>query len=202
MPREIIAILRGVKPNEVLDIAQALIERGISKIEIPLNSPDPMKSIELLLSNFSTQAEIGAGTVLTSTDVATLHSLGAKLVVAPNCNPQVIRSAFDAGMHAIPGVATASECFTAIEAGAAGLKLFPSFLIGTEGLKALRAVLPATTKIYAVGGVDDSNFSDWIQAGVTGFGVGSALYKPGDTSSVVSAKAAAMVLAYDQCTAR
>ncbi len=195
--RELIAIIRGVKSDEVLGIADALINNGITKIEVPLNSPEPFKSIEQLIIHYGSQAVIGAGTVLTINQVKTLAGLGAKLAVSPNCNPKVIKAAVQSGLESIPGVATATECFNALDAGASALKLFPASLLGPEGLSAFRAVLPEQTRVYAVGGVNDTDFPNWANAGVTGFGIGSALYRPGDTARDVSLKSKIVVKAFD-----
>lgn len=197
MSREIIAILRGVRPGEAAEHAEALIAAGITRIEVPLNSPAPFASIEALVNRFGAEAEIGAGTVLDTAAVARLASIGARMVVSPNCDPEVIAATRAAGMESYPGVLTPSECFAALGAGASALKIFPSFLIGTEGLRAIRAVLPAETRVYAVGGADDSNFADWFAAGADGFGIGGALYRPGQPPEATGAAARRIVAAYD-----
>lgn len=197
MSREIIAILRGLTPDEAVPIADALVDAGISRIEVPLNSPDPFDSIERMLAAHKDNALIGAGTVLDVRDVERLHALGAHMVVSPDTNASVIVATKQAGMLSYPGVMTPTECFAALQAGADGLKLFPASLLGVEGLKAIGAVLPKGTKTYAVGGVGPANFSDWFAAGITGFGIGSALYKPGMSVADVASRAADMVAAYD-----
>ena len=197
MSREIIAILRGLTPDEAVPIADALVDAGISRIEVPLNSPDPFDSIERMLAAHKDNALIGAGTVLDVRDVERLHELGAHMVVSPDANASVIVATKQAGMLSYPGVMTPTECFAALQAGADGLKLFPASLLGVEGLKAIGAVLPKGTKTYAVGGVGPANFSDWFAAGITGFGIGSALYKPGMSVADVASRAADMVAAYD-----
>lgn len=197
MSRNLIAILRGIKPEEVRDIGQVLIEAGIDRIEVPLNSPQPLKSIEALATRFGNHALIGAGTVLSTDDVRDVAGAGGKLIVSPDCVPQVIAASKSAGLASYPGVMTPSECFTALRAGADGLKFFPATLIGPAGLSAIRAVLPAGTETYAVGGAGPENFDQWFKAGATGFGIGSALYKPGDSATEVATKAKAIVTAYD-----
>ncbi|MEP4247340.1 2-dehydro-3-deoxy-6-phosphogalactonate aldolase [Tateyamaria sp.] len=198
MSREIIAILRGLTPLEAGPIADALVEAGISKIEVPLNSPQPFESIENILLAHGANALVGAGTVLDVNDVDKLHKMGAHMVVSPDTNAAVIMATKQAGMLSFPGVMTPTECFTALQAGADGLKLFPASLLGVSGLKAIGAVLPKGTKTYAVGGVGPNDFTDWFGAGVTGFGIGSALYKPGMSAADVAARATDMVAAYDE----
>lgn len=197
MSREIIAILRGVSPDEAVPIADALVEAGITRIEVPLNSPDPFDSIGKMLKAHGDHAMIGAGTVLEVRDVERLHVMGAHMVVSPDANASVIVATKQAGMLSFPGVMTPTECFAALHAGADGLKLFPASLLGIDGLKAIGAVLPKGTKTYAVGGVGPSNFADWFAAGITGFGIGSAIYKPGMSVADVASRAADMVAAYD-----
>lgn len=198
MSRNIVAILRGVKHQEAVDIAGALIECGITKIEVPLNSPEPLKSIGAMADAFGDVALIGAGTVLTVQDVADVLSVGGKLIVSPNANLDVIRAAKSVNLLCYPGVMTPTECFAALEAGADGLKLFPGSLLGPDGLKAIRAVLPKGTEVLAVGGAGPDNFSDWFAAGANGFGIGSAIYKPDDSVAVVTEKAKLIVSSYDR----
>jgi len=198
MTRNIIAILRGIKPEEAVDICAELVESGISKIEVPLNSPQPFESIRLIAQAFGDVALIGAGTVLSVQDVRLVHEAGGKLIVSPDCNPTVIEATKSAGMLSFPGVMTPTECFRALRAGANGLKFFPGALIGTEGVKAIRAVLPAGTEVLAVGGAGPDNFADWKAAGVDGFGIGSALYKPGYSPRAVRGRADTIVVAYDK----
>ncbi|MFK5977820.1 MAG: 2-dehydro-3-deoxy-6-phosphogalactonate aldolase [Rhizobiaceae bacterium] len=195
-----IAILRGVEPTEVTDIADALIDAGITKIEVPLNSPEPFKSIERLCARFGEDALIGAGTVLKVQDVHRLFDLGAKLVISPDCNPDVIGVTKQLGLLSYPGVLTPTESFQALRSGADGLKFFPSFLLGVEGLGALLAVLPPDTNTYAVGGVGPTNFGAWFKAGVSGFGIGSALFKPGRSPAEVRSIASKLVDAYDDAS--
>lgn len=202
MDRPLIAILRGIRPDEVLDIGQALLEAGISRMEVPLNSPDPLESIGKLSEAFGAGALVGAGTVLTAEDVENVAGVGGKLVVSPDCNPEVIAATKAAGLASFPGVMTATECFTALRAGADGLKFFPASLLGPAGLKALRAVLPAGTETYAVGGAGPENFAEWLKAGATGFGIGTSLYRPGYSADEVGERAKAMVEAYDMGTGK
>jgi 2-dehydro-3-deoxyphosphogalactonate aldolase len=183
---EIIAILRGVTPSEVEAIGEVLISAGITRIEVPLNSPDPFDSIGLLVGAFGDQAQIGAGTVLSSQDVARVADVGGRMIVSPDCRPEVIETTKALGLMSYPGVMTPTECFCALQHGADALKFFPANLVGPEGLKALSAVLPAGTKTYAVGGVSPENFGPWLAAGVSGFGIGSALFKPGMSSRDVA----------------
>lgn len=201
MNRPLIAILRGVTPPEAADICAACVEAGITSIEVPLNSPDPFDSIASMVRAHGNDALIGAGTVLSPEDVGRVADAGGKLIVSPNCDPRVIVATKAAGMQSWPGVMTPTECFAALKAGADGLKIFPANLVGPAGIKAIRAVLPPETQVYAVGGAGADNFAEWITAGADGFGIGSALYKPGLTAAEVHARATDMVRAYDEATA-
>lgn len=197
MTREIIAILRGLTPAEAEPVAEALLTAGITRIEVPLNSPDPFDSIGRIVTLAGDQALVGAGTVLDPVQVGQLAQIGAGMVVSPDCNPRVIVATKTAGMRSYPGVFTATEAFTALRNGADGLKFFPAFKLGVDGFSALKAVLPPEAATYAVGGVGPEHFGDWLAAGVTGFGIGSALYKPGMSASDVAARAADLVAAWD-----
>lgn len=195
MTQPIIAILRGLTPAEAIPIGAALIEAGIDRIEVPMNSPDPLESIRLMATSFAGRATIGAGTVLSVEQVGQVADAGGRMIVSPNMNPDVIRETCKRGLESYPGVFTATECFAAIAAGATGLKLFPADTAGPPLLKALRAVLPPDMPVYAVGGVGPDNFKAWFAAGVMGFGIGGSLYQPGDSAETVAERARQMVAA-------
>ncbi|WFU09649.1 2-dehydro-3-deoxy-6-phosphogalactonate aldolase [Rhizobium sp. CB3090] len=197
MKRPLIAILRGIKPEETADIVGALIDAGLTAIEIPLNSPEPFRSIEIAAKMAPADCLIGAGTVLTVDDVDRLDAAGGKLLVTPNVEPAVISRARDKGMVTMPGVFTATEALSAARAGATGLKFFPAGVLGASGITAIRAVLPPELVIAAVGGVSDKNFADYTKAGILAFGLGTSLYKPGMTVAEVAERAKVTILAYD-----
>ena len=184
----LVAILRGLRPDEAQAIGSALVSTGWKLIEVPLNSPDPLASIGTLARCFP-DAVVGAGTVLDPRQVRQVHQAGGRLVVAPNFNEAVVREAVGLGMACLPGVLTATEAFAALEAGATGLKLFPAEMIPPAAVKALRAVLPARTLLLPVGGITPGNIPAYRDAGASGFGIGSALFKPGMAAAEVKERA-------------
>lgn len=175
----VIAILRGVQPSEVEEIAQAILESGIKVIEVPLNSPEPFESINRLSNAFAEKCIIGCGTLLTQKDANRVAEAGGQIAVTPNTRPSVIKRCIKLGMTPIPGWATPTEAFSAYRAGARHLKLFPAASFGSNHVQAIKAVLPDDVKVLAVGGVGASNAKQWIEAGIDGFGIGSDIYKPG-----------------------
>ena len=198
MNRNIIAILRGVKPKEVLDVVNVIVRAGISQVEVPLNSPNAFESIELIRDEFDGLIQFGAGTVTDIKQVEVLAKIGVNFIVSPNFDPGVVKATKEANILSYPGVITPTECFSALNSGADGLKFFPASLIGEENLIALKAVLPEDIPLFMVGGVGPKNFASWIKAGATGFGIGSGLYKAGDSSEIVAKKAESIVLSYDE----
>jgi 2-dehydro-3-deoxyphosphogalactonate aldolase len=183
--RPVVAILRGITPSEIEAVAAALIEQNFRLIEVPLNSPDAQESIRLLAEGFGDQALVGAGTVLNRDQVIAVKDAGGRMIVSPNTNVDVIKASVEHGLLSLPGFATPSEAFTAVDAGAHGLKLFPADGCAPNVLKAMMAVLPPAVPVLAVGGVSDKNMADYWQAGAKGFGIGSALYKPGTSPAEV-----------------
>ncbi|MBB3142160.1 2-dehydro-3-deoxy-6-phosphogalactonate aldolase [Halomonas organivorans] len=196
MSLPLIGILRGITPDEAVDVGEALLAAGLDRLEVPLNSPEPLESIRRLASALGDRAEVGAGTVLTVEQVRDVHSVGGRLIVSPNCRPAVIEETRRLGMASYPGIVTPSEAFDALDAGATALKLFPAVQVGIEGMKAVRAVLPSGTELYAVGGIGVDNFVQWRAAGVNGAGLGSALYKPGLSADEVGERARKLVEAW------
>ncbi|WP_333620678.1 2-dehydro-3-deoxy-6-phosphogalactonate aldolase [Pantoea septica] len=192
----LIAILRGVTPDEVVAHVGAVIDAGFDAVEIPLNSPQWELSIPLILEAYGDRALIGAGTVLKTEQVDRLAEMGSKLIVTPNIQPALIRHAVNLGMIVCPGCATASEAFNALEAGAQALKIFPSSAFGPGYIKALKAVLPDDVPVLAVGGVTPENLAQWLEAGCAGAGLGSDLYRAGKPVERTAQQAAAFVQAY------
>jgi 2-dehydro-3-deoxyphosphogalactonate aldolase len=201
MAYPLVAILRGLKPAEAEAVVGKLIEAGFTAIEIPLNSPEPFRSIEIAARLAPADCLIGAGTVLTVEDVERLDGAGGRLMVSPNVEPDVIRAAAARGMVTLPGVFTPTEALAAARAGATGLKFFPANVLGPAGITAIRAVLPKDLLIAAVGGVSEKNFRDYIDAGITAFGLGSSLYKPSMSAAEVFERAQATIAAYDSASA-
>ena len=197
MTRNLIAILRGVEPENAVAIGETLVAAGITWIEVPLNSPEPLKSIAAMQEALGARASIGAGTILEPEEVRAVAATGETFIVSPNADPRVIARTKSLGLGSYPGVFTPSECFAALAAGADALKIFPANVMGLEGLNAIRAVLPAGTRVYAVGGVAPADFAAWIAAGADGFGLGSALFKPGWSPARVAEAARSSVAAWD-----
>ena len=195
MTPDVIAILRGITPDDAVPVMERLIETGMTKIEVPLNSPEPLVSIRRMVQAAQGRAMIGAGTVLRVSEVAQVAAVGGRLIVSPNTDAAVIAATRAAGLESWPGAMTPSECFVALAAGATGVKLYPADLIGPKGLKALRAVLSRDTRLYAVGGAGPDNFGQWLAAGADGFGIGTALYTPGLTQDEVAQRAGAIMAA-------
>lgn len=197
-PTGLIAILRGLTPAEVPAIGDALYSAGIRRVEVPLNSPDPFDSIRLLVEHLPADARIGAGTVVTPADVDRVHDAGGQLVVAPNTDPAVIIRALELGMEPHPGVATATEVFTALHAGATALKIFPAPAVGIAGMKAWAATVPAGTQFLPVGGIDIDTLPAWLAAGASGAGIGTTLYTPGRAADEVRRDAGALMRLWEQ----
>jgi 2-dehydro-3-deoxyphosphogalactonate aldolase len=191
----LVAILRGVDPGRVLEVGDVLYAAGFRMLEVPLNSPDPFASIAALAACKRDDWIVGAGTVLTVEDVQRTHRAGGRLIVSPNCDPAVIRCAVQLGLQVMPGFATATEAFQAIQAGARDLKLFPASTYGPRHLQALRAVLPQAIRVFAVGGVGLGDIAGWLAAGAAGFGLGSELFRPEYELSEIARRAADLVRA-------
>ncbi len=191
----LVAILRGITPGEAAVVGRVLVESGFKLIEVPLNSPEPLRSIATLSRLFGDRALIGAGTVMTTGEVAAVKDAGGRLIVSPHCDPELIEAAKMAGLASVPGVATPSEAFAALKAGADALKAFPAEAISPAVVKAWLAVLPNGTRILPVGGIDAGNMAAYWSAGALGFGLGSSLYKPGDPLDQTGAKAATALAA-------
>ena len=195
--RPLVAILRGLKPSEALDIGAALVEAGFGIIEVPLNSPDPLESIALLAKEFGDTYIIGAGTVLSASDVDDVIDVGGRLIVSPDMKPSVIKRTIERGGLSFPGIFTPTEAFGAIDAGCHALKFFPASLHGPGGIKAIKAVLPPDINVLAVGGVTVPTIGEWLGSGTNGFGIGSNVYKAGWDAQKVSLEAKTFVAAYD-----
>ena len=195
--RELIAILRGLTLDRCVKVSEILIAEGFSKLEVPLNSPNPMETISKMQNSFGNSVTIGAGTVTNVSEVSQLSKIGCQMIVSPNTDTEVIKATKNRGMLSFPGAFTPSECYSAINSAADGLKIFPAFKLGVKGFKALKAVLPNNLKTYAVGGIDETHFSDWLDAGVTGFGIGSNLFHSYMSDDDIQSAAKKFVLAYD-----
>lgn len=196
----LIAILRGVKPDEAVAIAGALLDAGIVGVEVPLNSPEPLKSIAAIRAAYDGRMLVGAGTVLTPSDVGDVAAAGGQLVVSPNASTAVIESTKHHDMISLPGFFTATEAFTALAAGADGLKLFPANVAGPAHVKALTAVLPRGAPLFAVGGIDTPEIASFLAAGAIGFGLGTTLYRPGASAADVNAAARRFVGAFREAS--
>lgn len=196
--RHIIAILRGITPEEAVPVCTALVEAGITLIEVPLNSPNAVDSIGRAVKALGDRAEIGAGTVLTPEDARAVAAAGGTFIVSPDTNPEVIAETVRLGLKSYPGVFSPSDAFTAIRAGATGLKFFPAEVLGSKGIKAMKAVLPPSLPLYAVGGANPDNFDEFFAAGCAGFGLGTFIYTPGRSAEDVGERARRAVAAYDK----
>ena len=196
--RQIIAILRGVTPPEAINVCHTLCEAGITMIEVPFNSPEPLKSIAAAAKALEGRAAIGCGTALSVADVDGTHKAGGTFVVSPDTNEDVIRRTRELGMASYPGVFTPTDAFRAIRAGATGLKFFPAEVLGPKGIRAMKAVLPNDMPLFAVGGASPDNFREYFDAGCAGFGLGSYIFKPGMTLDEIGRRARAAVEAYDE----
>ncbi len=192
----LVAILRGLEPDQASSVGLALYAAGFRTLEVPLNRPGALDCIATLVRTLPDDVLVGGGTMLTVADVDAVHAASGRLMVSPNCNGPVIAHAAARGMLCAPGVATPSEAFAALEAGAHALKLFPSEMVGHGGLKALKSVLPAGTDFWPVGGITPESMAAWVAAGATGFGIGSQLYAPGTAAEVVEQRARAYVAAW------
>lgn len=192
----LIAILRGLTPDEAVAVGEAIVATGFRCLEVPLNSPDPLESIRRLRAALDGRALVGAGTVLTVAAAREVAQAGGQLIISPNTNTEVIRETKTLGLLSLPGFFTPSEAFAALDSGADALKLFPAEIAGLQTLKALRAVLPAAARVYPVGGVTPESVGAWLTAGASGFGLGSAVFKPGQSPEEVGRNAAAFVSAW------
>lgn len=196
----LVAILRGLTPDEAVDVGEALLAAGFTTLEVPLNSPEPLVSVRRLRDALDGRAVVGAGTVLSIEAAKQVADAGGQIIISPNSNPEVIRATRDAGLVSMPGFFTPTEAFAALDAGADVLKLFPAEIAGPVGLKAVKAVLPKTVPVYAVGGADPASAPTWRDAGADGFGIGSAIYKAGRSAAEVGERAKAFVDAWTAST--
>jgi 2-dehydro-3-deoxyphosphogalactonate aldolase len=192
-PTGLVAILRGVTPADAVAVAEAVFAAGFDAVEVPYNSPDPLESIRRVRAAGPADRRVGAGTVLTPDDVRRAADAGASLIVSPNTLADVVAETVRLGLESYPGAATPTEAFAALDAGARAIKLFPSSAVGIDGMRAWASVLPAGTQLVPVGGVDAANLGDWARAGAAGAGIGTSLYRPGDTPEVVGERAAELV---------
>jgi 2-dehydro-3-deoxyphosphogalactonate aldolase len=195
----LVAILRGLKPEEALGVGQAIVNAGFHILEVPLNSPDPLRSIQILAKAFP-NALVGAGTVTTAQQVRDIKAAGGQLIISPHLDDNVVCEAVNLGLISLPGVATPSEAFRALALGAHGLKLFPAEMISPAVVKSMRAVLPTSVRLIPVGGIGVHNMADYRQSGASGFGIGSALFAPGKSSQAVDESAVAFVQAWNAIT--
>jgi len=198
-PTEMVGILRGLTPERAPEVGAVLVDAGFRVIEVPLNSPQPFETIKLLARAHG-DCLVGAGTVLTPAEVDRVHGAGGRIVVAPNCDPAVIRRALELGMRVFPGIATATEAFTAISTGAAELKLFPAATYGSRHLKALKSVLPRHVRVFPVGGIGAQDIPEWLASGADGFGFGSELFTPAYTLAQIEARARGLIEALRAAT--
>jgi 2-dehydro-3-deoxyphosphogalactonate aldolase len=189
----VIAILRGIKPDEVESIGEALEEAGVTIVEVPLNSPDPFESIGTLARVFGDRMLVGAGTLTAPAQVAEVACVGGKLIVTPHADLSIISAAKHAGLFAVPGFFNPTEAFALLKAGSDAIKLFPAEVVGTSMLKALKAVLPKDALVIPVGGIDKQSIATWMAAGANAFGVGSSIYRPGDDAKIVKQKATVLI---------
>jgi len=194
----LVAILRGLVPAEAQAVGEALVQSGFRTLEVPLNRPGALECIATLARTLPADAIVGGGTMLTVADVEAVHAAGGRLMVSPNCDVAVIRRAAELGMLCAPGVATPTEAFAALQAGAHALKLFPAEMVGHGGIKALKSVLPAGTDLWPVGGITPESMGPWKKAGATGFGIGSQLFAPGTSAADVLVRGRAYVQAWQQ----
>ncbi|WP_022917457.1 2-dehydro-3-deoxy-6-phosphogalactonate aldolase [Ruania albidiflava] len=198
----LVAILRGLTPDRAADVGEALVSAGLTTVEVPLNSPDPLQSITILREQLGARARVGAGTVLDPVSVVAAQEAGAQLIVCPNTDPDVVTEAVAAGLPVYPGVATVSEAFTAIRYGARAVKIFPADQVGAVAVRAWQAVLPPEVELVPVGGVGPAGFAEWVAAGASGFGIGSALFTPDAPVGQLQERAETIVAAWNAVSAQ